>query len=372
MIELRGGLSLAPPQLRLIERLFTGCSRVVVTKMQGGFSGSLVLRTDSYTQDGEQEEPTVTKLDNGAMMVSEVQQTKVVAELVGVEAISVMRGPQFVDMRGHEKQESVKVLFEKIDRAIDGPLIENVRSGAVRLVKCGWLADAALSDPAFDVDEVSSAPIVKRRQDLPEAAFHTTEEAAVMLERGNRSVLVLSHCWQTVNHPDPQGITLAATRRYLRSDPTLKTCALFWDFLSLHQKNSDTWMREPEEDAEFKTALKVMGSLYASLTGTTVVQVKHVPKRPRHYDGLVQLFNVPKGTSEENLAIELSEFHDGTLRSIEIMEQAGQATLLFSSHKEALRMCNEMKAHGKQVEDVSPVNLPSIPPCNDVAPLPLM
>ena len=42
VIELRGGLTLHPAQVRLLERLFAGCSRVTVTKLHGGFSGSLV------------------------------------------------------------------------------------------------------------------------------------------------------------------------------------------------------------------------------------------------------------------------------------------------------------------------------------------
>ena len=51
-------------QVRLLERAFAGCSRVVVTKLHGGFSGSLVLKTDSYGPTGSRDEPTVTKLDD--------------------------------------------------------------------------------------------------------------------------------------------------------------------------------------------------------------------------------------------------------------------------------------------------------------------
>ena len=50
--------------MRLLKRAFEGCSRVVVTKLHGGFSGSLVLKTDSYGLDGSRDEPTVTKLDD--------------------------------------------------------------------------------------------------------------------------------------------------------------------------------------------------------------------------------------------------------------------------------------------------------------------
>ena len=73
VVEVRGGLMLKPQHVRLIERLFAGCSRVTIKKMHGGFSGSLVLRTDSYDVDGHPEEPTVTKLDSAEALVREVR-----------------------------------------------------------------------------------------------------------------------------------------------------------------------------------------------------------------------------------------------------------------------------------------------------------
>ena len=55
VIEVRGDLRLESAQLRLLERLFAGCSRVSATKLHGGFSGSLVLQTESYEADGKPE-----------------------------------------------------------------------------------------------------------------------------------------------------------------------------------------------------------------------------------------------------------------------------------------------------------------------------
>ena len=55
-------------------------------------------------------------------------------------------------------------------------------------------------------------------------------EAAGLLDRDDRSLLVLSYPWQTAGHPDPNGTTLAAVRRYLRSEPT-NACALFLDYV---------------------------------------------------------------------------------------------------------------------------------------------
>ena len=41
---------------------------------------------------------------------------------------------------------------------------------------------------------------------------------------------------------------------------------------------------------QFKSGLSVMGCFYASLTGTTVLQLKDVPARPEEYDGRIALF----------------------------------------------------------------------------------
>ena len=90
---------LAAPHVRLIERLFADCSRVTVKKMHGDFSGSLVLRTDSYDADGHAEEPTVTKIDDGPALVREVHETDYISELVGSDAIRVLRGPMHPQIR---------------------------------------------------------------------------------------------------------------------------------------------------------------------------------------------------------------------------------------------------------------------------------
>jgi len=71
-----------------------------VTKLHGGFSGSLVLKTDSYGLDGYRDEPTVTKLDDAESMLEEVVKTKTFTALVGTSAAKVQRGPFLVDLSG--------------------------------------------------------------------------------------------------------------------------------------------------------------------------------------------------------------------------------------------------------------------------------
>ena len=42
-----------------------------------------------------------------------------------------------------------------------------------------------------------------------------------------------------------------------------------------------------------------MGLCYASITGTSVVQLKDVPPRPKEYDGMINLYGVLAATRRE-------------------------------------------------------------------------
>eukprot|EP00966_Prymnesium_polylepis_P076021 1762467-Prymnesium_polylepis.1 len=55
---------------------------------------------------------------------------------------------------------------------------------------------------------------------------------------------------------------------------------LFMDWLSLPQRP-----RSASEAEVFNASLQVVLSLYASITGTTVVQCKEIPRRPSQFDG---------------------------------------------------------------------------------------
>jgi hypothetical protein len=102
----KGGLTLNVAQTRLLERLFKGCASVMIAKLHGGFSGSLVLTADSHGADGKREEPTVCKLDSADEMSNEVVQTKTFGELVGSDAIRIVRGPLYASADGQAKEES--------------------------------------------------------------------------------------------------------------------------------------------------------------------------------------------------------------------------------------------------------------------------
>ena len=86
--------------MRLLRQAFTGCSRVVVTKLHGGFAGSLVLKTDSYGLDGSRNESSVTKLGDAKSVLQEVTKTAQFTNHVGESAAQVQRGPFLMGASG--------------------------------------------------------------------------------------------------------------------------------------------------------------------------------------------------------------------------------------------------------------------------------
>lgn len=108
---------------------------------------------------------------------------------------------------------------------IDDPLRGRLADGTIRLLRVDWLISTAAN---LDLGRaVNGSCIFRRRQELPDSAFVPEREAEFMLNRGTRSVLVLSHAWQSRVHPDPQGTTLAALRHYLMIDQTTARCGIF-------------------------------------------------------------------------------------------------------------------------------------------------
>jgi hypothetical protein len=72
---------------------------------------------------------------------------------------------------------------------IDGLIRDRLKDGSIRLLSCAWLQ-------SHDADVVlcgTHGPLIKRRQDLPELAFVSSNEATALLDSANRSILVLSY-----------------------------------------------------------------------------------------------------------------------------------------------------------------------------------
>jgi hypothetical protein len=160
--------------------------------------------------------------------------------------------------------------------SVDSRLIEVLSKGQIKLVSTAWLLLQPDGQPW------------KRRQDLEaleqsgERPLLTAEDAVAALQAANRAIAVISHGWLEQGQPDRKGYRLRAIRQYLRKHPTL--LGLFFDYSSLPQHP-----RTEAEDVIFKAGLNVMGDLYASPLGTTVLQLKFIPPKPSEV--AVELFN---------------------------------------------------------------------------------
>ena len=86
----------------------------------------------------------------------------------------------------------LRAALERADEVIDEPLRARLLDGSIRLLRCAWLlSDEA--DASLGRHEPSGAPLMRRRQELPEAAFMSAEEAVALLDRADRSIFVLSY-----------------------------------------------------------------------------------------------------------------------------------------------------------------------------------
>jgi hypothetical protein len=94
-----------------------------------------------------------------------------------------------------DRAKELSAVLTRAEQRLDGPIRERLLDGSIRLLRCAWLlsveANAELGRSA------SGVIIIRRRQDLPEAAFVSPCEAATLFDRADRFVLVLSYRWLT-------------------------------------------------------------------------------------------------------------------------------------------------------------------------------
>ena len=176
----------------------------------------------------------------------------------------------------------------------------------------------------------SGLPVLRRKQEMPEEAFLSPEEAARVFGNSKRQVLVLSYGWLLATEPDPRGERLALIRRYLATLPDAAECGFFMDQVCLPQPP-----RTKVEDKVFFKGLDGMGKLYASVTGTTVIQIKSVPSRPAEMDGRLCIRGLAAAVEQEQLQAALSAH--GEVRWCELQRGGtGSAEVLYATHAEAL------------------------------------
>ena len=181
----------------------------------------------------------------------------------------------------------------------DRPVRDLLRDGTIRLLSCRWLLEDA--EAALPRSSASGLPVLRRKQEMPEEAFVPPEEAARVFDNGKRQVLVLSYGWLLATEPDPRGERLALIRRFLATLPDAAECGFFMDQVCLPQPP-----RTKEEDKVFFKGLGSMGKLYASVTGTTVVQIKSVSARAAGMEGRLRIRGLPEAVEQEQLQGALS------------------------------------------------------------------
>jgi Ran GTPase-activating protein (RanGAP) involved in mRNA processing and transport len=223
---------------------------------------------------------------------------------------------------GAPSEEMIRVLSGLDDRLADA-----LRDGDIKLLRVSWLRQ--LRELLRQPDWRS----LKRRQELEalraESPFLTADEAVALLRRGNRGVGALTHGWLSPGECDPDGARLDMVLAALDEHPHIQ--GVFWDYASLFQ-NLPHRDRTSDERAAFGRAIKVMADVYASAVGTTVLQSREIPPRPKAFDGALCLFGLKHTTGEAAVRETLGCF--GTIIAFELTRNP--PVVRFTSHEAAL------------------------------------
>ena len=208
--------------------------------------------------------------------------------------------------------------------ALDDRLVVVLSRGDIRLVRSSWLL---AQPPGFSVPHRQAL----ERSGVSPSPLLSSEEAEELLRRGKRGVGVLSHAWLSPGNPDPMGKRMEILRRVLEQRPDIEAC--FIDYASLYQHPPNGGMRTGYEQASFSRAIEVMGDLYASAIGTTVLQIREIPVRPALFDGALCLFELAEGVDEPKIRAALESF--GTIQDCAIGGWPS-AIVRFSTHEAAV------------------------------------
>jgi hypothetical protein len=206
---------------------------------------------------------------------------------------------------------------------LDKIVIQVLLRGAIRLLCVKWL----LMQPAnFKMPNRQALEELEESGASPSPLL-SPQEAAALVERGDRSIGALTYGWLMSGDPDPAGSRIRVLRRALAR---LAIQALFWDFGSLYQAP-----RTAEQKEFFEIALKggAMNQLYASILATTVLQIEEIPPRPAEFDGVVCLFKLSANVDENKVRAALIGF--GTIKSCDLSHSP--PIVRFASHLSAVK-----------------------------------
>lgn len=219
-------------------------------------------------------------------------------------------------------------------KQLDKRIVGVMEIGDIRLLRREWLMSRPAGFRMQRRQQLEALEISVSNATSPQMSpLLSPAEASELLQRGERAIGVLSYGWLSDGDPDPMGTRLQVVLRALEVQPHIM--AVFWDFASLHQKP-----RVAEEDAAFGRALDVMGDIYASAVGTTVLQLKEIPERPAEFEGLLTCNQLqePANTTDATLAemITLMLAPYGQVQSCDLStDEPRNALVRFASHMEA-------------------------------------
>jgi hypothetical protein len=211
---------------------------------------------------------------------------------------------------------------------LDKIVIQVLLRGAIRLLCVKWL----LMQPAnFKMPNRQALEELEKSGASPSPLL-SPQEAAALVERGDRSIGTLTYGWLSPGDPDPDGSRIRVLRRALKG-MAIRIEALFWDFGSLYQNP-----RTPGQEEAFVIALKggAMNQLYASILATTVLQIEEIPPRPAEFDGVVCLFKLSANVDENMVRAVLTRF--GTIESCDLGRTP--PIVRFASHASAIAAKN--------------------------------
>ena len=93
--------------------------------------------------------------------------------------------------------------------------------------------------------------------------------------------------------------------------------------------------RTDAENEAFGRALDIMGDVYASAVGTTVLQIEEIPPRPQEFDGELCLFGLKAGVGEAAVREALCRF--GEIESCDLAFESSYGIVCFTTHAAALQ-----------------------------------
>ena len=184
----------------------------------------------------------------------------------------------------------------------------------------------------FVLGHPSDVPLSKR-QDLETSSgpspFLPPERVVQLMTNDIRRLASVSYGWASVDAPDPTAARLRAVQMFLRRNPSLKIEGIFWDFSCLWQTP-----RTGSQTDDFKKALGVMGTLYASPLATVVLQVPFLPPLPDICRGRVFVFVKDDHLRDEAQLRPVLERH-GTVEHFEVAASGRGVVVRYASHDEA-------------------------------------